>query len=73
MVEQKVVLDPAQLKYFVPGPGGYSITLSPGSKVYELERAQSGHLMLPVTEWHAKKSDGMRRKHVTFNTHAKHE
>ena len=30
-----------------PGPGGYTINWSPGTKRYKLERAESGHLILP--------------------------
>ena len=33
------------------GAGGYSIELSPGSRVLSLEKSISGHLLLPITEW----------------------
>ena len=31
------------------GPGGYKITLSPGSEKYKLEKAPSGHWHLPCS------------------------
>ena len=38
--------------YFI-GPGGYQILLPPGSQEYKLELSDSGHWMLPVTEYAA--------------------
>ena len=34
-----------------PGPGGYKLALSPGSKILRLYTAPTGHLMLPCAEW----------------------
>ncbi|CAK0834374.1 unnamed protein product [Prorocentrum cordatum] len=36
--------------YFI-GPGDHQLLLPPGSKEYQLELSQSGHWMLPVTEF----------------------
>ena len=35
-----------------PGPGGYQIEWSPGTRRYKLERAPSGHLILPCDAFH---------------------
>ncbi len=39
------------MKLILPGPGGYRMVLSPGSTALTMERARSGHFMLPCTEW----------------------
>ena len=49
MQNQKAIIDTFGMKYIIPGPGGIEMKLSPGTKVYNLERAMSGHLMLPIT------------------------
>ena len=48
---RRVVLDCFNGKYYEMGPGGYDITLSPGSRVIHMHKAPTGHPMLPVTEW----------------------
>ena len=35
---------------FMPGPGGFEIKLSPGSRVVRCEDAVSGHMMVPVSD-----------------------
>ena len=42
------VIDCAQGKMLLPGPGGYSFQLSPGSRMFRLSLSDSGHLILPV-------------------------
>ena len=42
------VIDCAQGKMLLPGPGGYSFQLSPGSRMFRLSPSDSGHLILPV-------------------------
>ncbi len=38
-------------RMMLPGPGGYKIALSPGSRILKLHPAPTGHLMLPCCEW----------------------
>eukprot|EP00971_Amphidinium_carterae_P350439 6491542-Amphidinium_carterae.2 len=54
LARQRAVIDTANNKLYLPGPGGLKISASPGSRVLNLERAASGHLLLPVTEWLSK-------------------
>ena len=42
------VIDCAQGKLLMPGPGGYTFQLSPGSRMFRLALSDSGHLILPV-------------------------
>ena len=56
----KILLDPFHKKAIFPGPGGFQLSLSPGSAVFELERASTGHLLLPVTCW-PEKSNSVAR------------
>ena len=52
MTDHRVILDLINNKYIMIGPGGYELKLSPGSNVLDMERAPTGHLMLPASEWH---------------------
>ncbi len=45
------LIDTHHKKIIFVGPGGYKLSLSPGSKVYPLYSAPTGHLMLPCQEW----------------------
>ena len=47
----RCLLDVPNRKLYKVGPGGYQIRLSPGSTVYQLERGNAGHLMLPCSEF----------------------
>ena len=51
MTRQRVLLDLINDKYVMIGPGGFELKLSPGSTVLNLQRAETGHLMLPASEW----------------------
>ena len=51
LVASSAVIDVANRRMFFVGPGGYKLTLSPGSQTFFLETAVSGHLLLPCTEW----------------------
>jgi hypothetical protein len=53
MSKQNSVLEMAEGHEYLtlPGPGGYSVTWSPGTARYKLERAPSGHLILPCDEY----------------------
>ena len=45
------LIDVANLRMFRVGPGGYKVHLSPGNRVNALERADTGHLLLPCSEF----------------------
>jgi hypothetical protein len=47
----KAIIDTAGRRLILPGPGGYRLQLSPGSRTHILEKADSGHLLLPCTAW----------------------
>jgi len=49
--QKRALLDTYSKKLYLVGPGGYSIKLSPGSTVLDLQSAPSGHLLLPVSEF----------------------
>jgi hypothetical protein len=53
MSKQNGVLEMAAGNEYLtlPGPGGYTVTWSPGTARYKLERAPSGHLILPCDEY----------------------
>ena len=51
MTQQQAVIDTGNDRIIYPGPGGVKYQLSPGSKVYKLQRALSGHLLMPCAEW----------------------
>ena len=54
------VIDCRNGRLYRVGPGGYQIKLSPGSRVNHLERASTGHLLLPCSEF-MQKPDGAAR------------
>ncbi len=60
MTEQQAVVDTGNDRLIYPGPGGIKYQLSPGSKVYKLQRAMSGHLLLPCSEWKKAAGKGQR-------------
>jgi hypothetical protein len=51
MTNQRVVLDLVHNKYISLGPGNLEMRLPPGSKVLDMKRAVTGHLMLEASEW----------------------
>jgi hypothetical protein len=51
MDRRRVLLDIVHNKFIEVGPGGFTLSLSPGSRVLPMKRAPTGHLMLPCTEW----------------------
>ena len=53
-----------------PGPGGYQVEWSPGTRRYKLERATSGHLMLPCDSFNqvANNQGGLEEIKTTFYT-----
>ncbi len=61
-----MLLDPKRNRCYLLGPRGYNIQLSPGSTVHMLQRAETGHLMLPISNWNHVKAPAERVKHVVF-------
>ena len=59
MKAKRVLLDTSNNKFFMIGPGGYELKLSPGSEIYDTEDSQAGHMMLPCSQF----SDTSRRQH----------
>lgn len=51
LVANQALIDTYNRRLIYPGPGGYKLQLSPGSRSMPLETAMSGHLLLPCTEW----------------------
>jgi hypothetical protein len=53
-----------------PGPGGYQVEWSPGTRRYKLERATSGHLILPCDSFTkvANNKGGLEELKTTFFT-----
>jgi hypothetical protein len=54
------IVDTHNNQLILPGPGGYKLSLSPGSTVYKTLHAKSGHMMLPCQEWKEAKP-GMKK------------
>ena len=54
MARQQGVLEmaPGHEYLTLPGPGGYTINWSPGTTRHKLEKAPSGHLILPCDAYH---------------------
>ncbi len=52
MEKMKMWHDCAGKRLIIPGPGEITMVLPPGSVVLPLEKAPSGHHLLPCTEWH---------------------
>ncbi|CAK0874738.1 unnamed protein product, partial [Prorocentrum cordatum] len=49
--QSRAIIDTGGNAVLIPGPGGFSMTLSPGSKVIRCENAISGHMMIPVSDF----------------------
>lgn len=61
MMEQHcMIVDVKNQRLIVPGPNGYRMSLSPGSKSFVLKKAMSGHLLLPCTAWSAQTSSSQQ-------------
>ena len=50
------LIDVVNQKLIFVGPGGYKLQLPPGSTSYNLEKAPSGHLLLPCSRWEERSS-----------------
>ena len=51
MRNKRVSLETFTWKFFMIGPGGYELKLSPSSEVYDTEDSQAGHMMLPCSQF----------------------
>jgi len=58
MREHRALLDVYNRRLYRVGPGGYKLQLSPGSSMNELEVSNSGHLMLPCSEFEPHRKGG---------------
>jgi hypothetical protein len=66
LTAQAAVIDCGNDRLIYPGPGGIKYNLSPGSKVIKLERAKSGHLLAPCSEWDKAKFDKSKGGQLCF-------
>jgi hypothetical protein len=70
MSRQNAVLEmaPGAEYLTLPGPGGYTVAWSPGTVRYKLEKAPSGHLILPCDEFDkvSTASTGLEEPKLTF-------
>ena len=51
MKDKRVLLDTFSNKFYMVGPGGYELKLSPGSEVFDTEDSKAGHMMLPCSQF----------------------
>ena len=74
MVKNRALLDCEGKKLYHLGEGEYQLILPPGTEVFELESAPSGHLVLPISNYAAlEKSIGQRTtgeepKHIVMHS-----
>ena len=63
---KRAVIDVPNLKLYLMGPGDYKVVPCPGTMVIDMETANTGHLMVPITEYEsAMASDNNAQKHFT--------
>ena len=67
LTNQRAIIDTYNNKLYLVGPGGYKIQMSPGSKVHDLKRSNTGHLLLPCSEF-GKSQRADAQKRVSFPT-----
>jgi hypothetical protein len=68
--EQRAVVDCHGLKLHLLGQGDLRLNLPPGSRTFQLELSEGGHLILPISEFDALQSQtpssGTSKKTLTF-------
>ena len=64
--ENRALLDTAKKQLHFLGPGEMTLVLPPGSETFNLEAAQSGHLLLPCSEFHKATSSAAAGEHHLF-------
>ena len=52
LIDHRAVIDVSNKKLYLCGPGDVRIDVPPGSQSFSLEQSPSGHLMLPVSDFH---------------------
>eukprot|EP00974_Lingulodinium_polyedra_P060530 5835685-Lingulodinium_polyedra.AAC.1 len=52
MMAKRAVIDIVNRKLYLCGPGDIKVELPPGSQTFQLEQSPSGHLLLPVSDFH---------------------
>eukprot|EP00974_Lingulodinium_polyedra_P111686 10801530-Lingulodinium_polyedra.AAC.1 len=52
MMAKRAVIDTVESECTRVAPGDVELTLPSGSRVFELEQSFSGHLLLPVSDFH---------------------
>ena len=65
MEAKRTVLDLANRKMYLMGPGDFVSQAPPGSHCLQLYKAESGHLMLPVTEYQTEANQDLIHKGAT--------
>ena len=53
-------------KFYMVGPGGYELKLSPGSEVFDTEDSKAGHMMLPCSHFKGANRQQNRQEAQTF-------
>ena len=68
LIKNRAVIDFSTLKMYFCGPGDMKLEkeLPPGTEAFQLERAQSGHLVLPCCEFQAPASDPADTSELTL-------
>lgn len=56
MEKRRAILDLVHGKLIELGPGPFKLELPPGSRVLQMQKSPTGHLMLPCSEWQDKKT-----------------
>ena len=68
MEEKKAIVDTGGRKVLIPGPGGYRIFMSPGSRILDCEKTASGHMMIPCSEFGAKSKRGALKQWTAYGS-----
>ena len=48
---QRALIDTFSKRVYLVGAGGYGLKLSPGSRILQCETSESGHMLLPVSDF----------------------
>ena len=62
------IIDIRHRKLILTGPGGIEYKLSPGSRVFDMIKCPTGHLLLPCTEWTKFKQHGTAEANANAGT-----
>ena len=70
LIKNRAIIDFSTMKMYFCGPGDMDLekSLPPGTETFQLERAQSGHLVLPCCEFQAPASDPADTSELTLIT-----